>query len=133
MQRKSLLLIAEDDPDDQLLFRDVIAVVCDPTLETHFVWDGAELLYFLRTKAAYRPSLVIMDLNMPGKDGRTTLREIKMDPILAKIPVVILTTSHNEADFQYCQNYGVIGYFHKPSSMAELKEIFRTLCTTYIN
>lgn len=133
MKRKLFLLIAEDDPDDQLLFRDAIAVVCAPTLETHFVLDGFELLNFLKTNAGYRPGLVILDLNMPGKDGRTALREIKMDPNLANIPVVVLTTSHDEADLQYCLDYGVLEYYSKPGSMGELKEIFRRLCTTYLN
>lgn len=132
MKSKSLLLIAEDDPDDQSLFRDVIEVVCAPTIETRFVWDGVELLDFLNN-AASQPELVVLDLNMPGKDGRTALREIKTDPSLADIPVVVLTTSHDEADLQYCQDYGVIGYYSKPSSIAELKAIFHSLCVTYFD
>jgi len=70
---------------------------------------------------------------MPGKDGRTALRELKADPNLASIPVVVLTTSHNEADLKYCQNYGVAGYYRKPGSMGELKEIIYSLCTNYLN
>jgi CheY-like chemotaxis protein len=132
MEPKPLLLIAEDDPDDQLLFRDAIDVACAPVFETHFVWSGAELLRFLKTHAEYQPGLVVLDLNMPGKDGRTVLREIKADPSLANIPIAILTTSHSKADLQYCHDHGVIAYYHKPSSMAELKEIFRNLCTDYL-
>jgi CheY-like chemotaxis protein len=133
MKRKSFLLIAEDDPDDQLLFRDAIEVVCAPTLETRFVWDGFELLNFLRANPGYQPGLVILDLNMPGKDGRTALQEIKADPNLTNIPVVVLTTSHDETDLQYCLDYGVIEYYSKPGSMGELKEIFRRLCIVYLN
>jgi CheY-like chemotaxis protein len=70
---------------------------------------------------------------MPGKDGRTALREIKMDPSLARLPIVVLTTSRDEADFQYCQNQGVVGYYRKPSSMIELKKIFHTLCANYLS
>jgi CheY-like chemotaxis protein len=133
METKPLLLIAEDDPDDQMLFQEAIQVACGPTLETHFVWDGFELVDFLRKNSGNRTGAIVLDLNMPGKDGRTALREIKTDPDLAHIPVVVLTTSQNEQDLQYCQDYGVSGYYHKPSSMHELKKIFNTLCADYIN
>jgi CheY-like chemotaxis protein len=133
MENRPLFLIAEDDPDDQLLLREVIEIVCDLTLETHFVWNGVELMNFLKTEMRGKPNLILLDLNMPGKDGRTTLREIKADPNLAGIPVVVLTTSQNEADLHYCQNYGVSEYYHKPSSIIELQEILRSLCTNYLN
>lgn len=133
MPNKPILLIAEDDPDDQFLIEDAIKMACTPELEMHFVWDGVELMNFLRTRVYYRPNLIVLDLNMPGKDGRTALKEIKADPNLSNIPVVVLTTSQSEADLRYCQKYGVAGYHHKPGSMAGLKEIFHGLCTNYLN
>lgn len=132
MENKPMLLIAEDDPDDQLLFQDAIEVACAPTPETHFVLNGVELLKFLKTHNGSRTGLVVLDLNMPVKDGRTVLREIKADPILSNIPVAVLTTSHNQADLQYCREHGAIAYYYKPSTMAELKRIFRDLCADYL-
>jgi CheY-like chemotaxis protein len=70
---------------------------------------------------------------MPRKDGRAALHEIKTDPELASIPAAVLTTSTNDRDAQYCQQYGVIGYFRKPGSMTELREILQGLCTDYLN
>ena len=135
MQIQPLLLIAEDDPDDQLLIQDAIDKSCPPEIDIYFVWDGVELIDFLQKKGkgASRPDLLLLDLNMPRKDGRDALREIKTDPDLASIPVAILTTSTNERDAQYCQQYGVVGYFRKPGSMTELNEIISGLCMDYLN
>jgi CheY-like chemotaxis protein len=69
---------------------------------------------------------------MPRKDGRTALRELKADPELSSIPVVILTTSNASEDEHFCQRYGVAGYYHKPSSIAEMRSIFGKLCGEYI-
>jgi two-component system, response regulator len=132
METKPILLIAEDDPDDQFMFRDMIQTVCTPTIETHFVWDGFELLDFLKTESKYRTGVIVLDLNMPGKDGRTALQEIKKDPDLANIPIVVLTTSQNESDIQYCHSYGVAKYYSKPSSITEIEKIFRDLCREYL-
>lgn len=135
MQSKHFLLIAEDDPDDQLLFQDAIEVACPQDIETRFVWDGVELLDVLRgmTDANSQPDLVVLDLNMPRKDGRTALQEIKADAGLAGIPVVVLTTSSFDADINFCQHYRVAGFYRKPSSISELQEIFIKLCTDYFN
>jgi CheY-like chemotaxis protein len=132
---KPLLLIAEDDPDDQLLIQDAIDETCSPDLETFFVLDGVELLKFLHEKAQgpAKPGLVLLDLNMPRMDGRAALQEIKADPDLASIPIVIFTTSSSDLDVQYCQRYGVDGYYRKPNSITELREIMGQLCKNYLN
>jgi CheY-like chemotaxis protein len=135
MKNQALFLVAEDDPDDQYFFQEAVEAGCPPRIDTHFVWDGAQLISFLRqidreTRERY---LVVLDLNMRVKDGRTTLREIKTDPILADIPVVILTTSDSEEDAEYCKRYGVAAYYRKPNSIVELVQIVRTLCTDYLN
>ncbi|RPI82630.1 MAG: response regulator [Chloroflexi bacterium] len=134
MPARPLLLVAEDDPDDQLLIQDAIDMSCSTDIETHFVWDGIELINYLQGGAdgVGKPDLLVLDLNMPRKDGRDALREIKMNPELAKIPVAVLTTSINERDAQYCQQWGVVGYYQKPSSMMELIEIIGGLCTNYL-
>jgi CheY-like chemotaxis protein len=136
VETKSLLLVAEDDPDDQLLIQEAIDVSCHPEIETYFVWDGVELIDYLQGKIksqSLKPDLVLLDLNMPRKDGRDALREIKMNPDLASIPVAVLTTSINDRDAQYCQQYGVIGYYRKPGSMTELRNIIGNLCKAYFN
>jgi two-component system response regulator len=134
MKNQALLLVAEDDPDDQYFFQEAVTVACPTDVETHFVFDGAQLMRFLRDpgKAAYRRNLVVLDLNMRFKDGRTTLREIKADPAFAGIPVIVLTTSDNPEDVAYCKRYGAT-YFRKPDSIVDLIKIVRVLCSDYLN
>src|SRR5512147_755439 len=118
MKTQALLLVAEDDPDDQYFFQEAIAVVCPQKIETHFVWDGSQLMKLLREKIKeiHRRNLVVLDLNMRVKDGRTTLREIRSDPAFAHIPVVVLTASVNGEDLEYCKHYGA-AYYRKPDSI----------------
>lgn len=134
MTNQALLLIAEDDPDDQYFFQEAIEVVHPQDVETHFVWDGAQLMRLLResTKKTYHRNLVVLDLNMRVQDGRATLKELKTDPAFAGIPVVVLTTSDNEEDEEYCKQYGAV-YYRKPSSIVELVKIVRVLYQDYLN
>src|ERR687890_587725 len=98
------ILIADDDADDRLLARDALA---ESRLanDVRFVEDGEQLMDYLHRKGKYadpavspRPGLILLDLNMPRKDGREALREIKADPTLRSIPIVVLTTSKQEED-----------------------------------
>src|SRR5512142_1078409 len=118
MKTRALLLVAEDDPDDQYFLQEAIAVVCPHEVETCFALDGTQLIRLLQEKIreVHQRNLVVLDLNMRVKDGRTTLREIKSDPALAKIPVVVLTTSSSEEDLEYCKQYGA-AYYRKPNSI----------------
>ncbi|HSL43175.1 MAG TPA: response regulator [Anaerolineales bacterium] len=135
MKDQALLLVAEDDPDDQYFFQEAVKVVRPDELEMHFVLNGAQLLNFLRgnAKETYRRKLIVLDLNMRVKDGLTTLREIKADNALADIPVVVLTTSDNQEDMEYCRQYGVAAYYRKPSSIVELVKIIRELYRNFLN
>lgn len=135
MKIQALLLVAEDDPDDQYFFQEAIEVVRPREVETHFVFDGSQLLNFLRDKDIknYRRNLVVLDLNMQVKDGRKALRDLKSNPVLSGIPVVVLTTSDNEEDMEYCLQHGAAAYFRKPSSIKELVKIIRSLCRDYLN
>jgi CheY-like chemotaxis protein len=134
MKNQALLLVAEDDPDDQYFFQEAIEVVHPQNVETHIVLDGAQLMKFLHEKTPdlYRRRLVVLDLNMRVKDGRTTLREIRANPEFASIPVVVLSTSDNDEDVEYCRRYGA-DYFRKPSSIVELVKIVRLLYKDYLN
>jgi CheY-like chemotaxis protein len=134
MKTQALLLVAEDDPDDQYFFREAMMVVSPQEVETYFVLDGAQLIKLLREKIkeTYRRKLVVLDLNMRVKDGRTTLQEIKIDPAFADVPIVVLTTSTNAEDLEYCRHYGAV-YFQKPDTITELVKIIRELHREYLN
>jgi CheY-like chemotaxis protein len=130
-----LLLIADDDPDDQYFFQEAIEVVCPGRVRTHFVFDGAQMMNFLHANQTdhARPRLVVLDLNMRVKDGRTSLLDIKSHPEFRDIPVVILTTSDNQEDKEYCLEHGASAYYQKPSSIMELVDIIRTLWKEYLS
>jgi len=134
MRTQALLLVAEDDPDDQYFFQEAMKVVCPADVEMHMVWDGAQLMNYLRKKAIgrYRRNLVVLDLNMRVKDGRATLSEIKSDPAFARLPVVALATAYSDEDIEYCQRHGVICY-RKPKSIIDLVKIVRALYQEYLN
>jgi DNA-binding response OmpR family regulator len=85
-----------------------------------------------KIKETYRRHLVVLDLNMRVKGGRATLQEIKSDPAFSSVSVVILSTSANAEDLEYCRHYGA-DYYRKPASIVELVKIVRTLCKDYLN
>jgi len=98
------------------------------------VKDGEELMDFLLHRGAYgderrspQPSLILLDLNMPRKDGREALREIKSDPVLRRYPVVVLTTSHAEEDVVRSYDLGVNSFITKPVTFQGLLEAVRVL------
>jgi CheY-like chemotaxis protein len=127
-----MLLIAEDDEDDRMLAMDALE---DSELRPHvrFVEDGEQLMEYLRSTGAYagqelpRPGVILLDLNMPRKDGREALREIKNDPVLRAIPVVILTTSQDQDDISSAYALGGSSYITKPVSFDGLVEVMRAL------
>lgn len=127
------ILMAEDDPDDRLLCREAM-LEADLKTELVFVQDGEELIDYLEHRGLYsepsrspRPCLILLDLNMPRKDGREALREIKKNPTLRQIPVVVLTTSKSEEDVLRCYELGVSGYITKPVQFDDLVDIMRVL------
>jgi CheY-like chemotaxis protein len=128
-----VILVAEDDPEDCLLieeaFQDGPVHGC-----LRFVGDGERLLDYLRQRGEYsdplsspQPSIVLLDLNMPRKDGREALREIKADPGLRRIPVVVLTTSREEEDILRSYDLGANSYVTKPVTFSALAESLRML------
>src|SRR5688572_23809484 len=100
---QAVILMADDDADDRLLAQDALVESKIPS-ELHFVENGEELMDYLHRRGKYsgtlapRPSLILLDLNMPKKDGREALREIKASADLRRIPVLILTTSQADVD-----------------------------------
>jgi CheY-like chemotaxis protein len=128
-----VILMAEDDADDRLLVRDAFE---ESRLlnELRFVEDGEELLDYLRGEGRYtdranapRPGLILLDLNMPRKDGREALREIKADADLRRIPVVVMTTSKAEEDIFRSYDLGASSYISKPVTFERLVDLIKTL------
>jgi CheY-like chemotaxis protein len=133
--RKSLntILMADDDEDDRILVKNAFE---ESRLsgEIHFVGDGEELLDYLNRRGKYAalqgaplPHLILLDLNMPRKDGREALKEIKADPALRAIPIVVLTTSRDEQDIQRSYQLGVNSFIVKPALFTALVEVIKTL------
>lgn len=127
------IVIAEDDPDDRFLAQEAL-VGSRLANAVKFVEDGEELLEYLRHEGRYsaeaktdRPGLILLDLNMPRKDGREALREIKADQVLRQIPVVVLTTSKSDEDIVRSYDLGVNSFITKPVTFEGLVEVMRTL------
>ena len=123
------ILLADDDAEDRELARDALQ---DSKLanEMRFVVDGQDLIDYLRRQGRYadpavdapRPGIILLDLNMPKKDGREALAEIKADDSLRRIPVVVLTTSNDEQDVLRSYDLGVNSFITKPVTFAGLVE-----------
>lgn len=127
------ILVADDDADDRLLIGDAFD-------ENHlnnpidFVEDGEQLLDYLNRRGKFAslegesyPGIILLDLNMPKVDGRTALAEIKKDPKLCRIPVIILTTSKAEEDILRTYGLGVNSFITKPVTFDALIEVVRTI------
>src|SRR3954470_20102357 len=127
------ILMADDDADDRTLTKEAFEegrLIND----IRFVENGEQLLDYLRKQGAYappasapRPGLILLDLNMPRKDGRTVLKELKSDPELRQIPVVVLTTSKADEDIYKSYDLGVNSYIVKPVTFEALVDILQTL------
>lgn len=127
------ILMAEDDPEDRLLTEEGLKesrLVND----LRFVEDGEYLLDYLYRRGKYadpeispRPGLILLDLNMPRMDGRQALEQIKQDPRLRKIPIVVLTTSQAEEDILQTYDLGVNSYVTKPVTFDALVQILKDL------
>lgn len=128
-----IILIADDDADDRLMVKESFeeARLANPL---HFVTDGEEVLDYLRRNGDYcnlknlpLPGLIFLDLNMPKKDGREAIKEIKSDPVLRRIPVVIFTTSKAEEDILRTYDLGVNSFITKPVTFEALVETIKTV------
>ncbi len=129
-----MILLAEDDSDDRLLVQEAIGD-CGWQGELRCVDNGEQLLDYLHKRGKYlhpadapRPGLILLDLNMPRKDGRQALREIKADPSLRRTPVVVLTTSKADTDIAGIYELGANSFISKPVQFEGLVSALRTLC-----
>ncbi|MEQ8243922.1 response regulator [Fulvivirga sp.] len=126
------ILMADDDLDDQLMAKEAFEENRMAN-SLKFVNDGEELLDYLNKRGKYnesnapRPGLVLLDLNMPKMDGRTALTEIKKNPNLRRIPIVILTTSKSEEDVIKSYDLGVSSFITKPVSFNDLVAVTKEI------
>jgi two-component system response regulator len=126
------ILIVEDNPADARLVREVMR---DSKIlnEINWVSDGVEALAFLRNQGKYanapRPNLIFLDLNMPRKDGREVLREIKADPVFRSIPVVVMTSSQAEEDIARAYDQHANCYVRKPIDFSQFHGVVKSIET----
>jgi len=127
------ILLAEDDEDDYLLIAEALQ---ESRLANKMNWvkDGEELMDYLHRRGNFIdpeespiPGIILLDLNMPRKDGREALKEIKSDPALRKIPIIILTTSKAEEDILRSYDLGVNSFIRKPVKFEDFVEMVRVL------
>jgi CheY-like chemotaxis protein len=124
------VLLVDDDPGDTLMIREAFA---DNKVRNALacVADGVQAMQYLRREGEYanasRPDLILLDLNLPRKDGREVLAEIKSDPLLATIPVVVLTTSHAEEDVLRSYQLHANAYVTKPVDFERFIDVVRQI------
>jgi CheY-like chemotaxis protein len=128
-----VILLADDDADDREMTRRALE---KNGLASQFftVGDGEDLLDFLNHRGKFSPpvpsptpDLILLDLNMPRKDGREALADIKADPALRRIPIVVLTTSTAEQDIATSYDLGSNSFISKPVSLSKLAAVMRVL------
>jgi CheY-like chemotaxis protein len=131
--RAHVILLADDDPDDIDMTRRALTKN-NVDVEIYTVGDGEELVDFLNHRGSFAPaarsptpSLILLDLNMPKMDGREALANIKADPKLRPIPVVVMTTSTAQQDIARAYELGSNSFISKPITLAELVDITKVL------
>jgi two-component system response regulator len=133
--RPITILMADDDEDDRDLTRDALEDA-DYVDQMDFVADGQDLIDYLRQSGPYgspenaerpRPSIILLDLNMPRMDGREALAALKSDEALRRIPVVVLTTSHDDQDVRHAYDLGANSYITKPVTGSKLESVLGRL------
>ncbi|MFQ5450790.1 MAG: response regulator [Nitrospinaceae bacterium] len=137
-RRPFTILIAEDDEDDYLLTLEALKEA-GVNNKVRWVKDGEELMEVLKTgvpngngKQPDIPGMILLDLNMPKKDGREALAEIKSHPALRKIPVIVLTTSNAENDITHSYDLGVNSFIQKPVRFHDLVGVIKVLSNYWL-
>jgi chemotaxis family two-component system response regulator Rcp1 len=124
------ILLVEDNPGDVRLTQEALKEG-KMVNKLHVAWDGVEALAFLRKEDPYAdmpyPDVILLDLNLPKKNGREVLAEIKQDPHLVRIPVVILTTSQSEEDILMAYNLHANCYITKPADLQQFLKVVKSV------
>ncbi len=131
MNHKYSILIVDDDADDREILRDAFMTQND---QPHYVFleNGDALLDYLGENVETLPSLILMDLNMPGKDGREALKEIKSNQKLQHIPTVVFTTSSSQRDKQMSYSLGANCFVTKPDTFNKLVELASSISRLWL-
>jgi CheY-like chemotaxis protein len=130
-KRSPVILLADDDADDRLLVQEALSEA-GVSSDLHFVQDGEDLLAYLKTSGSAgspkpRPELILLDLNMPLKDGREVLRDIRADQSLRRIPVVVFTTSKADTDIRQMYELGANSFITKPTGFTDLVVLMKQI------
>jgi len=134
---KPTILIAEDDADDRIFLEQALEEFND-VLGLHFVEDGEKLIEYLHHRGEYtkpmppKPALILLDLNMPRKNGREALLEIKEEADLRDIPLIVWTTSSEEEDIRLSSDAGAEGYVTKPCNFIEIKAAIKDIVKKWL-
>jgi len=126
------ILIAEDDADDRYLLQTAFSEMGYPE-KIDFVENGIEVLNYLNANYTNNsdekalPGFILLDLNMPKKDGREVLKELKQHPVFKKIPVIVFTTTKNEIEIKRCYELGANSYVVKPISFDALLKVVENI------
>jgi CheY-like chemotaxis protein len=126
MKTKHQIVIVDDDADDREIIRDAFAAALDEQ-DYVFLENGEKLLEHLQKGEGGRPSLILLDLNMPGKDGRETLKEIKTSRDYCQIPTIVFTTSSSHRDRTTAYDLGANCFITKPDTFNKLVELTKSI------
>lgn len=129
--KKHAILIVDDDADDREILRDAF-LTHDGVTEYVFLENGDALMNYLHQHEASLPSLILLDLNMPGKDGREALKEIKSSPLFNQIPTVVFTTSSAHHDKKTSYNLGANLFITKPDTFNKLVELTASISRLWL-
>ncbi len=129
-ERKANILLVEDNPADIRLMLEILKEG-DIQSDFHVVTDGEEAIDFLRHQGPHknvpRPDIVFLDLNLPKKDGREVLQEVKEDPLLRRIPVIVMTTSGGKEDIDTAYDHHANCFITKPVDLQDFMKVAETL------
>ena len=132
MKQKHSIVIVDDDADDREIIRDAF-VANDDAPDYHFIENGEVLMRFLEERSnGDLPSLIMLDLNMPGKDGREALKEIKSNKNLQHIPIIVFTTSSSPRDRQVVYALGANCFVTKPDTFNKLVELTSSIMKLWL-
>lgn len=129
------MLLVDDNPADTDLTREILSR-CKHRFRITTLHDGEEALSFLHRRGPYAqapsPDLLVLDLNLPRKDGRAVLKELKSDPTLSKIPVVVFTTSQASSDISRCYDLGANCYLRKPGNLSDYRAVVQSMADFWL-
>ena len=131
MKQKHSIIIVDDDADDREIIRDAFES-STPEQDYIFIENGDRLLEFLEQNGERHPSLIMLDLNMPGKDGREILKEIKTHDRFQHIPTIVFTTSSSHRDRQMVYDLGANCFITKPDTFNKLIELTTSISRLWL-